>query len=500
MPARSPRPASRSARNALLAGGCALLLPALALLVGVAAADPEPDALDRAVARSVLRAEVLQTARAQGNARVLVVLRTSSAASPDAATDALRAQLAQAGGYHDLRRFEGLPLLAGRAGLPALRALVADPQVASIGLDRRVSAQLTQAVPLVNLDWMRAGGFDGTGATVAVVDTGVDVAHPDISASIVDEHCYCDDGLQGPWGCCPGGFDEESGSGSSQDDNGHGTRVASAVTSDGVHADLGGAPVADIVAVKVLDSGGGGYLSDVILGINWVRINHPGIEVLNLSLGFGLYTGDCDAVVDGNVDAVAPAIAQVLATGTLVVAGSGNNRSGTSMIAPACLTDVISVGAVWDQSLGSQSYFGCTDATTAPDQVTCWSNSNASTDVFAPGARMTLSLLNGAAISVAGTSYATPMVSACAALLAHEYPSASRAELEAALESSPVSVVDAKNGLSFPRLDCVEAYHALPEPGGDLSLASGIASLLWLGRRRRCEPFSRSAWPRSTRR
>jgi subtilisin family serine protease len=357
----------------------------------------------------------------------------------------------------------------------------------SVGLDPIVSAQLSEAVPLVNLDWMRAGGFDGSGATVAVLDTGVDGVHPDLAASIVDEHCFCDDGAPGPFGCCPPDFqfDEEDGPGSAQDDHGHGTRVASVVSSDGVYADLGGAPQAGIVAVKVLNASGTGYLSDIVMGINWVRTNHPGIEVLNLSLGFGLYAGDCDDVEDGNVDFVKPAIDLIQQeAGTLVVAGSGNNRSGTHMIAPACLSDVISVGAVWDADVGSRSFFGCTEST-APDKITCWSNGNASTDIVAPGALITASQRSGTATSVAGTSYATPMVSACAALLAHEDPSASLAQLEAALETiTGAPLVDAKNGLSYPRLDCVAAYHALPEPGSASSLAAG-AALLWLLRWRR---------------
>jgi subtilisin family serine protease len=393
-------------------------------------------------------------------------------------------RLQAARGQYELRRFQDLPLLAGHVDLRSLRALVADPQLKSVGLDPVVSVQLTQSVPLVNLDWMRAGGFDGSGATVAVVDTGVDAVHPDLVASIVDEYCYCDDGAAGPFGCCPSGMDEEGGAGSARDDHGHGTRVISVVSSDGVHADLGGAPQADVVAVRALDSTGNGYLSDIVSAINWVRTNYPGIEVLNLSLGFGLYAGDCDDVVDGNVDFVKPAIDAIRQAGTLVVAGSGNNRSGTHMIAPACLSDVISVGAVWDADLGSRTYFGCTDATTAPDQVTCWSNGNASTDIVAPGALMTVSQRSGTISNVAGTSYATPMVSACAALLAHEAPSASLAQLEVALATTPVSVVDAKNGLTYPRLDCVAAYHALPEPGAVASLASGIVLLGLLCRRR----------------
>jgi subtilisin family serine protease len=455
---------------------CIAFLLALALAPGAVRAEAPADALEAAIARSVLDRGVLEAVREAGHARVLVVFRRVPGARADAAPDALRARLAAIPGAPGLRRYEGLPLLAGHVDLAALRLLVADPAVAQVSLDRRVQAQLGESAPLSSFDWMRAGGFDGSGATVAVVDTGVDGSHPDLAAHVVDEYCYCDDGFPGPFGCCPGGQDDEGGPGAAQDDNGHGTRVVSVVTSDGVHADLGSAPAAGVVVVKVLGVGGGGFLSDIISGINWVRLNHPGIAALNLSLGFGFYPGDCDGA-DSDVDAIDAAIDLIQTAGTLVVAGSGNNRSGTHMIAPACLADVISVGGVWDADVGAQTIYGCTDATTAPDQVTCWSNANAGTDVFASGGRVTASQLNGTTVVVAGTSFATPFVATCAALLAEEYPSASLADLETALETSPVSVQDVTNGLWFPRLDCVAAYHALPEPGGAASLVSGMVLL-----------------------
>jgi subtilisin family serine protease len=154
------------------------------------------------------------------------------------------------------------------------------------------------------------------------------------------------------------------------------------------------------------------------------------------------------------------------------------------MIAPACLANALSVGAVWDEDLGSQTWFGCTDATTEPDQVTCWSNSSTTTDVFGPGAEVTASRLDGITATLAGTSYATPMVAACAAILADEVPSATPSDLAMALTTSDVEVTDTTNGLSFPRLDCVAAYHVLPEPSAALQLVSGIGLVAGLRRRR----------------
>jgi subtilisin family serine protease len=219
-------------------------------------------------------------------------------------------------------------------------------------------------------------------------------------------------------------------------------------------------PDAQLVAVKVLSASGGGSLSDILAGLDWVLTFQPNVSVVNMSLAANLYPGDCDNA-DAVTLALASAVDQLYGAGALIVAGAGNNGSGTSMGAPACIAKAVSVGAVWDANVGSQSWYTCTDATTAVDKVACWSNSDAKTDVFAPGALMTSSLLNGAAITSAGTSYAAPIVAACAATLVAAHPSATLAQIITALKTSGVSVVDAKNSLSFPRLDCLAAHQAL---------------------------------------
>jgi subtilisin family serine protease len=170
---------------------------------------------------------------------------------------------------------------------------------------------------------------------------------------------------------------------------------------------------------------------------------------------------------------------------TLVIAGAGNNGSGSAMIAPACIGNVVSVGAVWDGILGSRTHFGCTDATTAPDQVTCWSNSSTTTDVFAPGGMMLSSTLGGGQTNRAGTSYATPVVAARGALLQAAFPWALAATITAALKTSPVLVVDATNGLAFPRLDCPAAVQNVSAPvpsvpSGAWLVASAVL-VAWLG-------------------
>jgi subtilisin family serine protease len=85
---------------------------------------------------------------------------------------------------------------------------------------------------------------------------------------------------------------------------------------------------------------------------------------------------------------------------------------------------------------------------------------------------------------VTGTSYATPHVSACAAVLAVAHPGASTDDLVAALTTSPVHPVDAKNGLDYPRLDCKAAHFALvPQApaAGDGARATLVLVLIGIG-------------------
>jgi subtilisin family serine protease len=358
------------------------------------------------------------------------------------------------------RRYAAVPALAASVGSRGLLELLDNPDVERVGVDHRVTAQLAQAVPLVKLDRLHTRDWTGQGVQVATIDTGVDRHHADLSGAVIAEQCFCI-GPAGPSGCCPDGSETQSGTDAAIDDNGHGTRVAGVVTSNGSSAPLGGAPDAEIVAIKVLNSVNSGVASDVVAALDWIIVNRPDVDVINMSLGGGLYSGDCDEA-DAATEAFAAAIDTLWGNGVLTVAGSGNNQSGAGMIAPACVEKALSVGVVWDANVGYQSVLGCIDSTTRADQVTCFSNSSTTTDIFAPGGLMTSSRVGGGVITRYGTSYATPMVSACAAVLLEISALLTPAELEAAMESSPTLVTDDTNGLSFPRVDCRAAAASLP--------------------------------------
>lgn len=460
-------------RNAATRGSGRWIGAAVCICCALGAQAREVGRPPGALGPAVVAREVIEALAVDGTARVLVAFdvpqldESLARGAFDAKAvgnriDEARERLLRGlgpGEFAIRHRYRHVNAMAGDVTAAGLLRLLAGPAVSRVDLDVGGTGHLNQARPLAGVDAVQSAGFTGLGVTVAVLDSGYDTDHTDLSDDLVAEACFC----SGGGGCCPNGSPTQTGTGSAEDDNGHGTNVSGIITSRGTVAPIGGAPDAGVVAVKVLD-GNNSFCcsSDVIAALDWIIGNRPDVDLVNMSLGtFALYTGDCDHAGASNM-AFATAINTLRANGVTVFASSGNSRSGTQMPAPACIANAISVGAVWDSNVGSRTVFGCRDATTAADQVTCFSNSNATTDLFAPGAPTTSTGRGGGISTYFGTSQASPLATACAALLLEADPTLTPAEIEEALEASPTLVTDATNGLMFPRLDCLAALASLP--------------------------------------
>lgn len=163
---------------------------------------------------------------------------------------------------------------------------------------------------------------NGEGVGVAVVDTGVDLAHPDLAGT--------DDSFSAFGGSC-------------QDDEGHGTHVAGIVAAQDNGADvIGVAPKARVYCVKVLDNTGSGSDATVMAGLDWVLGNYnlvaPPIRVVNMSLGRPGSVADNPAFHD--------LIIQLETAGVAVVVAAGNDPwVETSQRIPAGYAEVIAVAS-----------------------------------------------------------------------------------------------------------------------------------------------------------
>lgn len=337
-----------------------------------------------------------------------------------------------------LRDYSHLPMTFTRVrDAAALRALLARPDVASVHENRVRQAYLASSLPFIRQPTVAASGRTGAGTTVAVLDTGTDytrAAFGSCAAPGVPSSCkvvYAADFTT----TNDGQLDDPTSM--------HGTNVAGIV--------LGVAPDARIAALDVFQ-GTGAYDSDIIAAINWCVANRAtyNIVAINMSLGGGQYF----APVDSTVTVERPmwtAINNARLAGIVTVAASGNDGWTSSMGTPAAIDQAVSVGAVYDGNIGGLGYSTCTDATTAADKVTCFSNSASFLTVLAPGAQIT-----AAAITMYGTSQATPHAAGAVAVLKSAFPADAPTDTIRRLTTG-VSVTDARNGIARPRIDLVLA-------------------------------------------
>lgn len=170
----------------------------------------------------------------RGVVHVIVVLRTASRGTTFAsltsaavrARERLLGRVRPVDGFRATARWDAVAAMPGVATAHGVERLAADPEVTRIGLDIGGRGAGAPELALIGADVAHTQGLTGKGVDVAVLDSGVDEAQPDLRSSIVAEHCFGSS-------VCPNGVREQDGPGSAADDNGHGTNVAGIITGDG---------------------------------------------------------------------------------------------------------------------------------------------------------------------------------------------------------------------------------------------------------------------------
>jgi len=319
--------------------------------------------------------------------------------------------------------------------LQGLQDLIDDSDVLSIEKDKILHANLAQGIPLMNASTPRTS-YNGSGLSIAICDTGIDYTHPRLG------------GGGFPNAKVVGGYDCGDNDNNPMDAEGHGTACAGIAAGDlgTVGNYIGGvAYSAGLYAVKISHgTGGSAYTSDMIEGWEWC-ITHQyddfssPIMIISTSFSGGRYFSACDITSI----AMTTAAANAVSAGMTLFVSSGNDGYCDAIGWPACISHVISVGAVYDADLGRNppsGYVGCikngscvgapgppcdekwyVDEPANADQITTYSNSASFLDLLAPSNWATTTELGGGywdtANGFGGTSAACPYAAGAAACL-----------------------------------------------------------------------------------
>jgi subtilisin len=402
--------------------------------------------------------------------------RATIAASQDAILAALGGRAASA------KRFETIPFVALELDRDSLARLIAMPEVLGVQEDSLRRASLASSVPSIGTPAAWAAGLTGAGKTVAILDTGVEKAHPFFSgtgAKVVSEACYSTNGF-GAFSLCPGSVTSSVAVGSGEpcsvtEECVHGTHVAGISSgNDGVGPDIGVAKDSSVISVQVFSgftgsncSGAGAdpcvatFDSDYIKGLERVfqLRNEFDIASVNMSFGGGSFAGTCDV----SDSAVKAAIDNLRSVGIASVVAAGNEYSRGSLSAPACVSSAISVGATTDAGV-----------------VASFSNVSPLLSLLAPGVDIVSSIPPSTVASFGGTSMAAPHVAGAWAILKEQNPGASVSEILEILRSTATLVSDTRTGGTVSGMRLIELNRAIleaPEENQFAIINEGSAAL-----------------------
>ena len=227
---------------------------------------------------------------------------------------------------------------------------------------------LPWGIDRIDAELVWPGGNNANTMKVGIIDTGISSSHPDLQANI------------------KGGINTIRPFKGWNDDNGHGSHVAGIIGAlNNTSGVVGAAPQVDLYAIKVLNSAGSGYISDIIEGLDWAIANK--MQIVNMSLGC-----NCPSV------ALSDAVKKVNQAGIVQVAAAGN--SGSAVIYPAAYPEVIAVSA-----------------TDSSNNIAGFSSRGPEVDIAAPGVSILSTYKGNNYATLSGTSMASPHVAGAAALL-----------------------------------------------------------------------------------
>ena len=335
--------------------------------------------------------------------------------------------------------------------LDALSARIdAVPGVVGVGPDVRVTSQWndTYASRQYSPSRIRANRLPttatGDGIVVAVIDSGVNGNHVDLTPQLPGGRARVLPGTTFLT-TAQGNVDPRTGTPGNRDLGTHGTHVAGIIAAarDNNLGIAGAAPDAQILPVRVLDQSGAGWMSDVLYGMEYAF--DQGADVINLSLAGAISDPRAVGIITDWVND----IRQDTSRGKpapVIVAAAGNTGPNSPTMYPAAIASVLAVAS-----------------TDAADTVAASSTRGNWVDLAAPGVNI-FSTCGSGYCSMSGTSMASPLVAAAAAILLQQNPN--RTDVQSVLETRAVDVDvlgrDRSSGAG--RLDIAAAFDPVTSP------------------------------------
>ena len=384
------------------------------------------------------------------------------------------------GSFSNVKNFTYMPMIAMKVTAQALDSLYKNKNVKRIYEDRLdKSSQIenvdrpqlwdsTEEIQAIEM-WER--GLTGAGQAIAIIDNGVRISHEMFTGRVLTEACFSsNDSSLNALSACPAGVTRKVGPGAARPLYGfpgfdHGTHVAAIALGDSpidfnfANDPDGVANGAQLIAINVFSrffdaaicSGSPpclrSFISDQMRALDFVYglRNKYEIASVNMSLGGGNYGGFCDST-----DARTAIVNKLYNAGVRVVASSGNDGSQNSSTAPACISNVIAVGS--------------TTFLFTSRRISSFSNSSQALDLLAPG----YSIYSAGADAnddytvKSGTSMAAPHVAGAIAVLRSARKKTKLGEIEAALKSYGISMLDNRNGVSRSFVQLLNSYKIIP--------------------------------------
>ena len=305
------------------------------------------------------------------------------------------------------------PALAASLPQKAIDNLRSNPKIEFIVDDLQIFTMgetLDWGVDRIDAAVVHESNNNGTGINVAIMDTGIDYAHPDLTANYEGGYDF------------GGGYTGAPNDADPMDFNGHGTHcagIAAAVRGNEIGV-IGVAPEADLYAVKVFTDDGYGSYSDVVEALEWCidtrTDDNPDNDIQVISMSFGSAYSAGDPGIESWINAAYDA-------GILLVGAAGNDGnpggSGDSVIYPARYENVIAVAA-----------------TDSSDNRASWSSTGPAVELAAPGVSIYSTYLDNGYAAMSGTSMACPHVTGTAALVWNAYPDYNNTEVRQRMQAT----------------------------------------------------------------